>query len=162
MPDNTSQSGTATIAADDVATLNGAASAGVLVQRVKVGYGDDNTARDVSEALPLPVREVSATPTLTTVAASTASVTLIAANANRRGLILHSTTGSAVCYVRLGAAVASTAAGGHTLDMAPGAYYEVPFGYTGEVRAIWASATGALNVTEMSSPRRRLTSRRTR
>jgi hypothetical protein len=55
MADNTSQTGTATIAADDVTTLNGGASSGVLVQRVKVGYGDDGTARDVSSAFPLPV-----------------------------------------------------------------------------------------------------------
>lgn len=54
MADNTAQTGAATIAADDVTTLNGAASAGVLVQRVKVTYGDDNAARDVSMLFPLP------------------------------------------------------------------------------------------------------------
>jgi hypothetical protein len=55
MADNTLQSGTANIAADDVATLNGSASSGVLVQRMKVGYGDDNNYRDVSAAFPLPI-----------------------------------------------------------------------------------------------------------
>jgi hypothetical protein len=53
--DNTTQGGSATIAADDVTTLNGGASSGVLVQRMKVDYGDDGSARDVSTAFPLPV-----------------------------------------------------------------------------------------------------------
>jgi hypothetical protein len=55
MADNTAQNGTATIAADDVTTLNGSASSGVLVQRMKPTFGPDNTARDVSGAFPMPV-----------------------------------------------------------------------------------------------------------
>lgn len=57
MADNTSQAGTDTIATDDVTTLNGAASSGVKVQRVKVAFGDDGTARDASSTYPLPVTE---------------------------------------------------------------------------------------------------------
>jgi hypothetical protein len=53
--DNTSQTGADTIATDDVTTLNGGASSGVKVQRVKVGFGDDGTSRDASTAFPLPV-----------------------------------------------------------------------------------------------------------
>jgi hypothetical protein len=53
--DNTAQTGNATIAADDLATLNGSASAGVLAQRMKVGYGVDGDFRDVSTGYPLPV-----------------------------------------------------------------------------------------------------------
>ena len=55
MADNSQQAGADTIATDDVATLNGAASSGVKVQRVKVGFGDDGVSRDVSAAFPLPV-----------------------------------------------------------------------------------------------------------
>lgn len=55
MADNTVQTGTDTIATDDLATLNGGASSGVKVQRVKVGYGDDGILRDVSTAFPLPI-----------------------------------------------------------------------------------------------------------
>lgn len=55
MADNTPQSGTDTIATDDVTTLNGAASSGVKVQRVKVAFGDDGAARDASAVFPLPV-----------------------------------------------------------------------------------------------------------
>jgi citrate lyase beta subunit len=150
MAENTTQAGNATIAADDVATLNGAASSGVLVQRVKETYGDDGTARDVSDAFPLPVRRTTDTATLTSVAASVTSVTVIAANTNRRGLRLHAVTSSAVCYVRMGGGTAAAALGGHSFDMQPGALYEDPDGYTGAVTAIWATATGGLNVTELT------------
>lgn len=55
MADNTDQNGSSTIATDDVTTLNGGASSGVHVQRVKPMFGPDATARDVSGAYPLPV-----------------------------------------------------------------------------------------------------------
>lgn len=58
MADNTTLntgSGGDVIATDEVTTLNGSASSGVKVQRVKVMFGDDATARDVSLAFPLPV-----------------------------------------------------------------------------------------------------------
>lgn len=151
MADNVTVGGVS-YSTDDVTTLNGATiSAGTAqTQRMKNQYGDDGTARDVSDAFPMPTRQVCGTATLTSVAASATSVTVIAANANRRGLILHATTGSAQCYVRLGATAASAALGGHTFDCAAGAMYEVPYGYTGEVRAIWSAATGGLNVTELT------------
>lgn len=150
MAENTTQTGNATIAADDVTTLNGAASSGVLVQRVKETYGDDGTARDVSDAFPLPVRRTTDTATLTSVAASVTSVTVIAANTNRRGLRLHAVTSSAVCYVHMGTGTAAATLGGHSFDMQPGALYEDPDGYTGAVTAVWATATGGLNVTELT------------
>lgn len=154
MADDTAQGGTDVIATDHVTNLNGAAVAqsptSPKVQRVKVAYGDDGTSRDASDAFPLPVRDVSGTATLTSVAAAVTSTTVIAANPNRRGLILHSTSGSAICYVRLGAAPASSALGGHTFDLPAGGYWEAPFGYTGEVRAIWAATGGGLNVTELT------------
>lgn len=77
MADNTLQTGSANIAADDVASLNGGASSGVLVQRMKVMYGDDGTARDVSDTFRLPTAgaTLSNTATITTVG-QTASVTL--------------------------------------------------------------------------------------
>ena len=43
------------IASDDVTTLNGAGSSGVKVQRIKNGWGADNTYVDVSGTKPLPV-----------------------------------------------------------------------------------------------------------
>lgn len=58
MADNTETnpgSGGDTLATDDLTTLNGAASSGVKVQRVKIGYGDDAVHRDASANYPLPV-----------------------------------------------------------------------------------------------------------
>lgn len=58
MPDNTATNpgtGGDTIATDDLTTLNGGASTGVKVQRVKVMFGDDGIARDASQAFPFPV-----------------------------------------------------------------------------------------------------------
>ena len=58
MADNTTLNtgaGGDVIATDDVTTLNGSASSGIKVQRVKVCFGDDNTARDSSATFPFPV-----------------------------------------------------------------------------------------------------------
>lgn len=58
MADNTTlNTGTGgdNIATDDVVTLNGAASSGVKVQRVKVGHGSDGDFTDASATNPLPV-----------------------------------------------------------------------------------------------------------
>jgi hypothetical protein len=43
------------IAADELVTLNGGASSGVKVQRIKTGFGADGDLTDVSAANPLPV-----------------------------------------------------------------------------------------------------------
>jgi len=148
--DNTAQNGSATIAADDVATLNGVASSGVLVQRVKPAFGDDGDARDVSHQFPLPVQFACDVATVTSVAASTTSQQAVAANVNRRGLTLHNGSSSATAYIRLGGGTAASTAGGHSFDMQPSAYFEAPFGFTGAVQVVWASATGFLNVTELT------------
>lgn len=58
MADNTTlNSGTGgdVIATDDVTSLNGGASSGIKVQRVKVMFGSDGSATDVDSANPLPV-----------------------------------------------------------------------------------------------------------
>lgn len=96
-----------------------------------------------------PVRP--ATGTVATVASSASSVTLLAANALRKGATITNDS-SALLYVKLAASAASTSA--YTAVMAgagsaPFAYYEVPFGYTGEIRGIWASGTGNARVTEL-------------
>lgn len=80
MADNTAQTGTATIAADDVTTLNGGASSGVLVQRVKLVYGDDGTARDVSTSFPTPVASYGDNSAATIVNTATATVSTSAAS----------------------------------------------------------------------------------
>jgi hypothetical protein len=55
MADNSPQGGADTIATDELVTLNGNASSGVKVQRVKPGFGLDGDFTDVSNTNPLPV-----------------------------------------------------------------------------------------------------------
>lgn len=87
------------------------------------------------------------TATLTSVGDSATSVTLLAANGRRRGAsIVNAST--ATLYVNLsgGTATATTA---HSVQLTTGAYFEVPFGYTGAITGIWASdAGGSANMTE--------------
>jgi len=58
MADNTvlnTGTGGDVIAADELTTLNGSASSGVKVQRVKVGHGAENDFKDATPDNPLPV-----------------------------------------------------------------------------------------------------------
>jgi len=91
-----------------------------------------------------------ATATQTGVAASATSVTVLASNANRLGATVANDSTSAVLYLRLSATAATAASGGYTAMLTAGAYYEVPFGYTGAIVGIWAAATGFANVSEMT------------
>jgi len=91
---------------------------------------------------------VSNTATLTSVASSASSVQLLAANSQRRGASIQNTSTS-ILYVLLGTASA-TATTSHSVQMAANTYYEIPYGYTGAVQGIWASANGQANMTELT------------
>lgn len=141
MADNTtlnSGSGGDVIATDDIG--------GVKHQRVKVEFGADGSATDVSPASPLPVREYSDTTAVTSVSASATSVTLKAANTARKGLIIFNDS-QAILFVKLGATASSTS---YTYALFNADSVEIPFGYTGIVDGIWTSATGAARVTEIT------------
>lgn len=84
---------------------------------------------------------------LANVAASDSSVTLQAANPARKGLTIFNDS-TAILYVKCAAAAASATS--FTVKLVGGAYWELPFRYTGEIRGIWASATGAARLTEFS------------
>lgn len=81
--------------------------------------------------------------------ASAASDTLIlAANANRRGAAVFNDS-TAVLSLSLGTTAASSTV--FTVKIASQGYYEIPFGYAGQIRGIWASANGFARVTEVVS-----------
>lgn len=84
------------------------------------------------------------------VAASATNVTVLAANAARRGATITNDSSSATVFVRLSATAATTGSGGYTVVLPAGAYYEVPFNYTGQINGIWTSAAGFANVTELT------------
>lgn len=95
-------------------------------------------------ATPVP----SATDTNTTVAASAASVAILAANAARLGASVFNDS-TVILYLRLNAGAASTST--YNVQVAPGFYYEFPFRYVGAATGIWASATGNARVAEFTA-----------
>lgn len=93
----------------------------------------------------------SLTATHANVSASASAVTLLAANSSRKfgSTIVNDST--AILYIKLGSSASATdywvAIDGKTT--VPG-IASLPDGYTGIVTGIWASATGAARVTEMT------------
>ena len=92
-------------------------------------------------------QQASATATQTSVTASVTSVTVLAANAARQ-LATFFNDSTAVLYLLLGAGAASTTA--HSVQIAAGGYYELPYRYTGALTGLWSAANGAARVTEVS------------
>lgn len=111
-----------------------------------VGTGVVLGAAVAASSIPV-VQATCATGTQSIVASSATDVTVLASNAARRGgavfndstqilfLLLSNTTSSATVY---------------TVQLASNGYYEIPFGYTGVLRGIWASANGNARVTELT------------
>lgn len=89
------------------------------------------------------------TGTNSSVSASTSAGTLIASNSSRKGATIENNSTSATLYVLLSGSgtVSSTV---KSLTILAGSYYEVPFGYTGRITGVWASATGFASVTEFT------------
>lgn len=104
-------------------------------------------ASDQSE---IPTRQTSSTSTRSSVPAAAADTLLLAANTARRGATITNDSTDATLLVGLGAVPVS--AGDFTCRLLPGgsAYYEVPAGFTGEIRGIWDIASGAAMVTELT------------
>jgi len=83
----------------------------------------------------------------TSVAGAAADTLILAANASRLGATVYNDS-AATLYLSLGTAAASLT--DFTVKMVTDAYYEVPFGYTGQIRGIWASAVGSARVGEIT------------
>jgi hypothetical protein len=136
----------ANIAADEVvdATLGT-----VKVQLVKVVDGtNDSTTRRVVEASGggRSVNVRAGTSAVTSVTASATNQTLLSANANRLGATVFNDS-SSLLYLKLGATASATS---HTIQVPSFGYYELPFSYSGIIDGIWATATGAARVTELT------------
>lgn len=121
----------------------------VKVQRVKVQYGTDGSATDVSGTNPLPVAEGgAATSAVTSVNDSATSVTLLASNASRLGASIFNDSTS-ILYVKLGTTASAI---DYSARLEPQGYYEAPAKYTGRIDGIWSSdSTGAAKVTELTA-----------
>lgn len=90
------------------------------------------------------------TGTATPVANSITSVTLLAANANRKGATIFNddtaVTG-ATLRIKFGATASATS---FVYAIPPQGYYEVPFGYTGVIDGIASAASGSARITELT------------
>jgi len=84
--------------------------------------------------------------TVTSVASSASSVTLIAANPNRNRLIITNQS-TAILYVLLGGGTA-TATTAHSWQMPANTNWDVG-SFRGLVTGIWASANGSAQMTEL-------------
>lgn len=92
------------------------------------------------------------TATLTNVSSSASNVTLLAANSLRQMACFYNDS-TQVCYLKFGATATSSS---YTVQLAASAYYELPMCngravYTGKIDGIWASANGAMRVTELTN-----------
>jgi hypothetical protein len=88
------------------------------------------------------------TATQTSVASTvTTNTTLLAANVNRLGASIYNESTS-VLFILLGAGTESATV--YTLQMAAGAYYEVPNAFTGIIKGHWVTANGSARVTELT------------
>jgi hypothetical protein len=87
--------------------------------------------------------------TLTNVTSSTTSKTIVAANANRRGLIVFNDSTS-IMYLSYG--TQTTSATAFSVKIAAGASYllDVPL-YNGAMTGVWVTATGTARVTDISA-----------
>jgi len=88
----------------------------------------------------------SVNPSNTNVASSASNVNLLALNSNRLGAMIYNDS-TATLYVKLGTTASLTS---YTVQIAPLGYYEVPYGYTGNIDGIWSSANGNARITELS------------
>lgn len=120
------------ISTDEVTSLNGNASTGVKIQRVKVMFGDDNSARDVSDTYPLPVYLPSSQALVnrsSTITTGGTAQQLMASNTSRMGWSLRNNSIGSLWFNELG----STAIIGQpSFELKAGEYYESPPNGSGE------------------------------
>ena len=109
---------------------------------------DSDSVMDDTENALKTIETRPGTATLANVASSATSVTLLAANASRRGaMIVNDST--EVLYVKFGVTASSSS---FTVKMSAGDYYELPQPcYFGRLDGIWASANGSARMTELSA-----------
>jgi hypothetical protein len=111
----------------------------LMAQSLSVTIASNQTAIPVTPAK-------NATSTLSNVAAAAADTRLLNSNVNRSGAMIFNDSTS-VMFLNLGGVASSTS---FTVRMTARAYYEVPFGYTGDINGRWVTATGAARVTEIT------------
>lgn len=80
------------------------------------------------------------------VAASVSNVTLLPSNSTRLGATIYNDSMN-LMYVKLGATASLS---DFTIKLFPLSYYEIPYGYTGEIDALWSNSTGFARIGELT------------
>jgi hypothetical protein len=93
------------------------------------------------------VIDKSSTGTITSVAASATSATVLASNAARVGAAIYNDSAN-ILYLALSASAASLTA--FTIRIMPNSYYDLPVDYTGQINGIWNGNVGSARVTEFT------------
>lgn len=107
---------------------------------------DGSTISSITNPLPT-VERISTTATLTNVSASASSVQLLAANANRVGLIIFNDSTSSL-YMKFGTTASTT---NFTLKVFQGSSYEMTLPiFTGRIDGVWDVAVGSARITELT------------
>jgi len=88
-----------------------------------------------------------ATSVTSSVAAAVSNTILLPSNSIRIGATIYNDSSSSLLYLKLGA-TASTS--DFTIKLFPLSYYEVPYGYTGEIDGIWNTASGFARIDELT------------
>jgi hypothetical protein len=115
---------------------------------VDVAVSNFPPVQSVSGVGTFSVQEVSAPIAASTnVSASISSVILLSSNSSRLGATVWNDSTTATLYLKLGTTASDTS---YTVQVFPSGYYEVPFGYTGEIDGIWSAAVGAARISELT------------
>jgi hypothetical protein len=123
--------------------IAGAAVDTTTASPVKIDQTTDGTTNKVNITASL---RASGTATKANVASSTTSGTILASNANRKGATIWNDS-TAVLYLDLTGGTASATS--CSKKLAADEYYEVPFGLSGAITGVWATANGSARVTEI-------------
>jgi hypothetical protein len=87
------------------------------------------------------------TTSVTSVAASASNVSLLVSNTSRFGATIWNDSTTATLYLKMGTTASTTS---YTVQIFPSGYFEVPYGYTGEIDGIWSAAVGSARITEVT------------
>lgn len=85
--------------------------------------------------------------TTTTIAASTTSAVVLAANPARKGVEIYNNSSLATLYLSFGATASPTA---FAEKISPNTLLELPGNYLGAISGVWSVASGSAQVTEFS------------
>lgn len=128
-------------------TTGNTSLASIVTNTTSIATSALQTTGNTSLASVVTNTNVGGTASLTSVASSATTVSLLAANTSRKNAAFFNDS-TAVLYIAFAATSSTTA---YTVQLVAGAYYELPArGYTGAISGIWSAANGNARITELT------------